>query len=353
VAPTVASAIDYRGVTPGSPNPLVGERWYADPKEPAYGSFVHYRDSGQTEKAALMWKIAGTPRFRWFGRFTSPPKVKVRRFIDAAEAAGTVPLIATLRHQGKECRKGYTAGGKAEDERTRTWYREFAEGIGSSRVVIAFEPDSLGTLKCLAKRRQRARLNVLRYGVDVLSQLPNATIYLEAGASDWEPPKRVAKKLRYIGIRKVRGFMVNVTHYDWTRDNIRYGRKVSNRVGGKPFVISTAMNGRGPVHYKRRVGHRTRVINVHCHPRYRGLGPAPTTRTASRKVDAYFWINRPGYSGGKCNGGPKRVGAWWPARALQMAQYATSWLDPPKGTRFGFPRGQMSLHKAAGDQLEK
>jgi hypothetical protein len=33
----------------------------------------------------------------------------------------------------------------------------------------------------------------------------NATIYLEATASDWEPADRVAKLLRAIGIAKVRG----------------------------------------------------------------------------------------------------------------------------------------------------
>ena len=57
---------------------------------------------------------------------------------------------------------------------------------------------------------------MLRYGVDVLSKLPNATVYIEAGASDWESPARTAKLLRQVGVAKVRGFMLNVTHYDWT-----------------------------------------------------------------------------------------------------------------------------------------
>ena len=56
--------------------------------------------------------------------------------------------------------------------------------------------------------------------------------------------------LRHIGVAKVRGFMLNVTHHDWTSSNIAYGRKVSRRIGGKPFVVSTSYNGRGPVHYK-------------------------------------------------------------------------------------------------------
>ena len=67
------------------------------------------------------------------------------------------------------------------------WYDQFAEAVGDARVVIAFEPDSLGTLDCLATRRRDDRLRMLRHGVTSSSQLPNATIYLEAGASDWEP----------------------------------------------------------------------------------------------------------------------------------------------------------------------
>ena len=174
---------------------------------------------------------------------------------------------------------------------------------------------------------------MLRYGVDVLSKLPNATIYLEATASDWMNPAATARLLRYIGIRKVRGFMLNVTHFDWTVNNIRYGYKVSRRVGGKPFVVSTAYNGRGPVHYRTRK--HGRRINVYCNVRYRGLGTPPTTNTGYAKVDAFLWLNRPGISGaGRCNGAPKD-GVWWPARAMMYARYATDWLRPAPGTRFG------------------
>ena len=127
--------------------------------------------------------------------------------------------------------------------------------------------------------------------MDALSRLPGATIYLEAGASDWEPARRTAKKLRKIGISKVRGFMLNVTHYDWTAANIRHGIDLSRRLGGKHFVINTSQNGRGPVHYKAANGRR---INIWCNPGMRGLGPAPTTATSHPLVDAYLWINRPG-----------------------------------------------------------
>lgn len=355
-----AQTVDPRGVDPRSPNPLEGLTWFVDKTwAHQYHQYEKYVRRGQRGKARLMAKIALQPQFRWFGRWNDDQKGgtagAARSYVERvqAEQPGSVPQIVTLRHQGRACHSRYMAGGRREDVRTMRWFDDFARGIGDARVVIGFEPDSLGTVDCLAKSRRRARLNVLRYGVDVLSQLPNATIYLEAGASDWEPARRTAKQLRYIGIHKVRGFMLNVTHDDWTLANIRHGLDISRRVGGKPFIVNTATNGRGPVHYKRvlsRDPYRWRRVTVFCHPLRRGLGPPPTTRTHHRKVDAYLYIGRPGYSGGSCNGGPLPIGTWWEKGALMHARYATDWIRQPRGYVNGWPRGRFTAKQLAGDQ---
>jgi endoglucanase len=333
--PQGVPGVDPRGVDPAAPNPLRGLRWYVDPLEPAFRSYSTFLKRGRPLEAALMWKVASEPRFRWFGRWDRPVRRRVRNFLRCAAAVqpGAVPLMVVMRHQGKRC-GGYTAGGPAEDRRARAWYRNFARAVGGTRVVIGFEPDSLGTLECLTPSRRGARLKLLRYGVHVLSQLPRATIYLEAGASDWEPSRRTARQLRLIGISKVRGFMLNATHHDWTGANIRHGLAISRRVGGKHFIVNTSVNGRGPIHI--RVGHRSR--NMWCNPPNRGLGVAPTTATGHPLVDAFMWVNRPGYSAGACNGGPTPVGAWWAERALMYARFQTNWLSPPHGTRNGFFR---------------
>ncbi len=351
--PAVAeySGPDRRGIDPDSPNPLLGEKWFVDRKQPSWRAWRSFSKRGRTARAAMVWRIAREPKFRWFGRFNRGARVDVRQYINRARRRREVPLIATLRHQGRQCNRAYQGGGPREDARTRSWFRAFARGIRRSRVIIAFEPDSVGTIKCLARSRRRSRFRLLKYGIDVLSKLPNATIYIEATASDWVPARRVARALRRIGVAKVRGFMLNTTHYDWTSRNILYGLDISRRVGGKPFVISTHFNGRGPVHYRKRRGKRNLRINIHCHPRHRGLGIPPTTSTAHPKVDAYFWVGRPGFSGGSCNGGPMPVGRWWPARAVALARNQTTLLGPPSGTRFGWPQGKFSLLDVAGDQL--
>jgi len=354
--PAVGQVVDPRGVSPGSPNPLRGEAMHLDRR-----SKLFYGDWRETAAGRpFLERIKSRPVFRWFGRWNLSSFAGIRGYVGSyirrahSEQPGTVPQLAVMRHQGRECHSGYDGGGPEEDEQTRQWYRDFASGVGDSRVVIAFEPDSLGTIDCLAKSRQRTRMDVLRYGVDVLSQLPRATVYIEAGASDWEPAARTAKLLRYVGVRKVRGFMLNVTHYDWTANNIKYGLDVSRRVGGKPFVISTSFNGRGPVHYRRPIGRKgqpSRRVTVWCHPLKRGLGIAPTTTTHHPKVDAYLHIGRPGYSAGPCNGGPSQVGAWFYARAVMFGRYATNWIKPPRGTRYGL-YGNPSLRSVAGDQLQ-
>jgi endoglucanase len=338
---TGVSGVDNQGADPNAPNPLRGLRWYVDPMEHAYESYASYVHRGKQHEAELMWKIAREPKFRWFGRWTRPDlKKKVHEYLNCAAAVqpGAIPLMGVMRHQGNRCNPTYTAGGPAEDRRTQKWYDDFAAALGDARVIIAFEPDSLGTVDCLARSRQQSRLDNLRHGIDVLSKLPNVTLYIEAGASDWEPAKRTAKQLRYVGISKVRGFMLNATHYDWTAENIQHGLEISRLTGGKHFIVNTAENGRGPVHVRNwinRSKHIWSTINVWCHPLLRGAGPRPSTITANPRVDAYMWINRPGYSGGSCNGGPLPVGTWWPVRALMFASWETSWLRPPAGTSNG------------------
>ncbi len=146
-----------------------------------------------------------------------------------------MPQIVTLRHQGKEChaalQRRRRGGGRAH---ARVVPRPSPAASATRAWSSASSPTRSARSSCLARSRRKARLDLLRYGIDVLSQLPNATIYLEGAASDWTSRARVAESmLRYIGVAKVRGFMLNVTHYDWTSKNIAYGRKISRLVGGK------------------------------------------------------------------------------------------------------------------------
>ncbi|WDT93177.1 glycoside hydrolase family 6 protein [Thermoleophilum album] len=330
--PRADNGRDPRGLDPRSPNPLAGLRFFVDPTEPAFQEYADAWREGDAKRARLLARIAFVPRARWMGRFTRPNmKKKIRDFLEcvAAIQPGSVPIIVVMRHQGKKCSPTYDGGGPAEDARTKKWWDDFVDVVGNARVVIGFEPDSIGTVECLKPSRRMARLNLLRYGMWKLSQLPNATIYLEAEASDWQDPELVAEKLKLAGIQYARGFMLNVTHYDWPINNIRYGWEISRLVGNKPFIINTGSVGRGPHQYYRRVGGRRKRFVTWCNPPGRGLGVPTTADTHFARVDGFLWLDRPGLSDGTCNGGPP-VGEWWDERALSLARNATDWLYYPR-----------------------
>ena len=156
VFPSAAMA-DARGADPHEPNPLAGLTFYNDPESPSMQEWRHLDRMGEHAKADLIWKIAGQPKALWLGRFTRPNfAVKVRRLIDPAKARGEVPIFSVLRAQATGCGPTYQGGGPGEDRATEAWYDDLARVIGDDRVVIAFEPDSLGTIDCLARSRVRS-----------------------------------------------------------------------------------------------------------------------------------------------------------------------------------------------------
>jgi endoglucanase len=314
-AVTAAPAAATGGQNPGpnDPNPLVGQVWW-DQQTKWNDTWNGYRSlmrRGRTAEAKKVLWLAETPQFKWFGMWEQPVIGKLRGMFEAA--GDQVPLLAVFGDDHK-CNGNRTGGGPAGDARYRRWIDQVARGIGDHEAVIAFEPDSLGLVDCLVPSRRQARYRTLGYGVRKLSKLPNATVYIEAGASDWMTPGEAARKLKAVGVSRVRGFMLNATHMTTNAANIRHGLKISRLLGGKNFIVNTSHNGNGPLY---RAGH-----TIWCNPPNAAAGTLPTTKTGNGKVDAFLWVERPGFSNGACNGGPARVGAWWEKRAIQMVERA-------------------------------
>jgi endoglucanase len=321
--PPVAG-VDAQAVDPGAPNPLLGLTYFID-KE--WGIPWRHYQAARGKKKQLIGKIATHPQFKWFGRWDVRKygaKSAISQYLDRVDCAspGTVPQIVSFFHEGTGCHNGFTGGGAAEDARYRKILKGFAEGIGTHRVVIAFEPDSLGTIDCLIPSRRKARTKTLAYGIEQLSKVPNATVYVDAGAADWMAPAKAAKLLKKVGVRRVRGFMLNATHMVKDGPSIRYGKKISKRLGGKHFIVNTSDNGRGPMYRRLPNGRRQ---TIWCNPPNSGLGKPATTDTGSPAADALLRVNRPGTSHGACKPpgvrGPS-VGQWFESRALSMARRA-------------------------------
>jgi endoglucanase len=320
------------------PSPIAGAPLYVDRfEQPSYRAYRAALREGRMSDARNLFKIARHPIFRWIGKTDENPERAARNFLAKVrrEQPGAVPGITVLNHVGEKCGGGYHGGGRRENGRYRRWMARFARGVGNARVIIGFEPDSLGTLKCLRSSARRARLRNMKSGIRLLSRLPKATVYIDGTASDWRPAREVARYLRYVGISRVRGFMLNATHVDFTSRNVRYGQRLSRMLGGKHFVINTDENGNGPLRYRRYTGPgRFRSVHVFCNPRNSALGHPPTTtvdaagRPLPAKVDGYLWISRPAASGGSCRQFPARyamrgggkAGKFFLRRALMLAR---------------------------------
>lgn len=304
VALLPATASAHGGQAPGAhdPNPLVGQSWWDQNTKwnPTWNGYRSLLRRGRTGDAAKVKLLAETPQFRWWGQWEQPVVGKLRGMFQ--QAGTNVPLLAIFGDRPHGCE---SAG---EFATYRRWINKVVQGIGGNEVVIAYEPDSLGLATCGRK------FAALRYGVKKLSKLPNATVYVEAGASDWMSPRKAAARLRSVGVKRVRGFMLNATHMTTNAANIKHGKKISKLLHGKHFIINTSHNGNGPMYSHGRT--------IWCNPPNAAAGTRPTTDTGNKLVDAYLWVERPGYSNGACNGGPAKVGAWWERRAIQMVERA-------------------------------
>jgi endoglucanase len=307
---------------PPASDPLVGARWFVDRGDDAQRQMRDWRRTGETGLASLLAKLADEPQTVHFGSFTTNVGHDVRRYLHRVRR-GTVAVLSTydLPHMG--C--AHTRDTPAQADAFRRWLKSFAGAIGRHRTVVFLEEDALITIGCLSPAGLDVRISELAYATRVLGRLPHTVTYLDAGAADGDPAaRRMAGLLRRAGIRHIRGFFLNSSHFDWTRNELRYGDKVA-KILNTHFVVSTSANGRGPLRPPHRVENGNEIL---CNPPGRGLGPRPTTNTGDPHADAFMWIGIPGRSDGACHPGDPPNATWFPAYALALAARANARLGP-------------------------
>jgi endoglucanase len=325
----VRDPLNPLGLAPPPPpgDPLRGARFFVDRQWGLASVVAHQVSRSQPGVAGRLEAIAGQPEAHRFGSWDRDPRYAVGAYLSRAHHAdpGAVPLLATYRLKHLRCGGvSDTPGDAASYER---WYRSLAQGIGNSRAVVFMEIDALITTGCLSHHGVAVRLDELRSAVDALAALPHAVVYVDAGAADALSAARTARLLRGADVSRIEGFFVNGTHYDWTSREIRYGRAIARHLGGgvagrrAHFVVNTAVNGRGPLVPRHRVGHGNELL---CNPRGRGLGPRPTGDVPARYrgLDGFFWIGNPGRSGGTCDRGDPPTGDFFLGYALMLIRNA-------------------------------
>ncbi len=289
-------------------NPFAAARMYVDPDSSAARQARAWRRHRAAD-ARIMDKLAGQPQADWFDH-ADGVQGDVAQRVQQITRTGALPVLVAYFMPHRDC-GAYSSGGARDARAYRSWLDHVAAGIGSRRAVVILEPDALADLHCLSSARQRERLALLRYGVQTLGARPGLSVYLDAGNSHWQPAAVMGLRLREAGVQDARGFALNVSNFGTDAQEIAYGHRLSELSGGRPFVVDTSRNGRGPS-----------PTGAWCNPPGRGLGHPPTASTGDSLVDAFLWIKTPGESDGNCNGAPV-AGQWWPSYALGLGRRAS------------------------------
>jgi endoglucanase len=255
---------------------------YAPPSHATHQARVYERQ-GRTHDAQLMRELGRVPQGVWI---TGPAPRRAVALV-MKRAAGKVPVLVAYDLPRRGCRaKGYGR-----------WIDSFANGIGAQRAIVILEPDALPS-GCGSR--------ALPHAVKRLRRAKRASVYVDAGHSNWLPAATMAKRLAKA---HAPAFSLNVSNFRRTAEVAQYGAEISRRLNGAHFVIDTSRNGRGP------------KGSQWCNPPGRALGALPTTTTGNPLIDAYLWIKVPGESDGTCGNGPP-AGQWWPQYALGLARRA-------------------------------
>ncbi|MFD7703625.1 glycoside hydrolase family 6 protein [Streptomyces caelestis] len=295
--------------------PKESDPFWVNPDGNAARQVARLAEDGKKEQADQIRKIAQQPVGEWIS--PENPEEQARGFTEAADEAGRTALLVLYNIPHRDCGQ-YSQGGAADGDAYRAFVDGVAQGIGDRPATVVLEPDAVLHLVdgCTPDEFHEERYDLLKGAIAKLKGLKNTKVYLDAGNAGWGDPDQIHEPLKRAGVDRADGFSVNVSNFYSTEDSIAYGKQLSARIGGKPFVIDTSRNGNGPYT-------EGAADERWCNPPGRALGETPTTRTADPLVDAYLWVKRPGESDGECKGGPK-AGEWWPEYALKLAEGSTS-----------------------------
>ena len=256
---------------------------------------------GQASAAAIDRQIAAQPTAVWLGDWYSTTQLRqqVASVLGQARNDGTTPVFVSYAIPNRDC-GGYSAGGLTAAGYA-TWTQALADALRGSRAVVIEEPDALaGLSNCQADAPSRTSL---LYNSTKALAAAGATVYLDAGNSNWVPADVMMQRLWNSGLQFARGFSSNVSNFYTTTQEQAYDERL-RALSGKNYVIDVSRNGRGST-------------GGWCNPSGAGLGQNPRVVADDSGLDALLWIKAPGESDGACSGAPA-AGVWsqWAAERL-------------------------------------
>ncbi len=297
-------------------NPLANRTWgvYKGDQEQSWQPYS--RATGDTQDQLAT--IALRPKSKWFGAWIKPVDLakKVRSHVANAQAGDPEALVqmttfALKPWEHDACKQLPTEAQKAY---YRRWTDEFAKGVGSAHVAIVLQAD--GPFALCAPGGSRVYSNLIAYSAKKLGSLPHAAVYIDAGAADWmkDDVNRAATLLIRAGVKYVRGFALNSTHYSPTEREVLFGYGVVRKlylsgISGRRFIVNTSSNGKGFAGYTYKGPNfdNARVCDSVLDTACVTLGIPPTldvadplwglsadaTAKAARLCDGFMWFGRP------------------------------------------------------------
>lgn len=291
--------------------------FYVDPYSPATRQVTRWEHT-RADDAGTLRAIGDQPAAHWLVDSTAPVTEQVDDLLTRAARNGQTPVLVAHNLPGRDCGRG-GSGGAGTAGAYRTWIRDLAAGVRGRPVIVILEPGGVADAVDRCVPDVEGRLALLRDAVAVLASTGNARVYLDAGHPGWvREPARLAAALTRAGIADADGFALNVANFFGTEENLRYGHRISDALGGRTtFVIDTSRNGNGPYPQPSVAG-----APSWCNPPGRALGEQPTAEPGLDRVDALLWVKYPGESDGSCRPGEPELGVWWPEYALGLAERA-------------------------------
>ncbi len=222
------------------PDGLVGADLYLNPYSTTLEA-GHALDGQAQADAQLLGSI---PSAEWFTDGTpAEVEAEVRAYVDAAEAAGQVPVLVAYNLPFRDCAQ-YSSGGAFDTGEYTAWIDGVAAGIGDRRAAVILEPDGLGIIPwytnidgtlewCQPAELDSAtaaddRFVQLNYAVDAFAALDATSAYLDATHTGWLNVGDASDRLLKAGVDRAAGFFLNASNYQLTPNLEAYGRWISS-----------------------------------------------------------------------------------------------------------------------------
>jgi len=260
------------------------------------------------EQFPLATKIFENPVSFWYGSRNGKEMEKIDYSLQRLlrRTAPQLPVLVVYNMPNRDIGQ-YSKGGATTRGSYLAFLKSFADGIGSNKPILIFEPDSLSHTDDMTEIEAQDRISLMKKGLALLTDNCDALVYIDIGHSNWLSPEEASKLLNKVTNNKVRGFAVNVSNYRTTKESMEWGLKLCEHRPNDYFVIDTSRNGNGP------------HGNEWCNPPGRAVGEVPTCDTGEEQCDAFLWIKIPGESDGKLNKGP-RAGRFWGEMAEELVK---------------------------------